>query len=57
MQITVKIQSQYGNKRVFPACEKSALLAKFADCKTFSTDQLGCIRKLGFEIVVKPQTL
>jgi hypothetical protein len=57
MQITVKVVYAYGNKRVYPVCEKAKLLATFAAAKTFTNADLEILRDLGYTITVEQQTV
>jgi len=53
MEIIVEIKSVYGNRSVYPACNKSKLLADIAGTKTFTNRALDSIKALGYSIQVK----
>lgn len=57
MYITVRVTSNFGNTAIYPACEKSRLLAALAGTKTFTDRALETIKYLGYTINVAPQTL
>lgn len=53
MIITIKIDKNYGLQTIYPACDKSRLLAKLAGTKTITAHALETIRDLGYEIQLK----
>ena len=57
MEITVRITNQYGNKTVYPVCDKALLLARLAGFKTLPAHALETIQQLGYQINIQPQTL
>lgn len=57
MKITVEIKMVYGNERIYPVCDKALLLAKLAGSVTLTRSSIDIIKKLGYEISVKNQTL
>jgi len=57
MQITVRITNRYGNRTVYPVCDKALLLARLAGFKTLPTHTLETIKALGYQINIQPQTL
>lgn len=52
-KIIVQIRNVYGVETVYPACERSVLLARLAGTKTLTNDALRTIRALGYEIEVE----
>ncbi len=48
--IRLKIKSAYGVKRLYAACEISALFAELLQTKTFSEFHISKIKALGYEI-------
>lgn len=52
MEIKVRIEKNYGLETVYPACDKSKLLAKLAGTKTITWHAMETIRALGYEIQV-----
>lgn len=57
MELTVKIKNVYGAELVYPACEKSEILAAFCGQKTFSPHHINKLKKLGYTLNVQAQTL
>jgi hypothetical protein len=57
MEITVEIKTVYGNKFIYPICDKAKNLAALAGTKTLTDNSINVIKKLGYEIKIKPQTL
>jgi hypothetical protein len=55
MNIKVTIKSAYGRELVYPACDKSRLLAKLASTKTFTHQHLVYITALGYSVEVYTQ--
>lgn len=53
MEIFVTVKSVYGNSLVYPACDKSKLLAELIGKKTFDRQSLFIIKSLGYIIVIK----
>jgi hypothetical protein len=56
MQITVEIKTVYGNKTIYPVCEKGEYFAQIAGTKTLTHGTVSLIQKLGYEIQVKNQS-
>ena len=52
MEITVRIVSQFGNKRIFPACEKSELFCNIAGTTTLTDATINAIKALGYVVAV-----
>ena len=50
MKITVTVKTVYGETRVYPACETSALLAKLTGNKTLTVEAMKVIKALGYSI-------
>ena len=57
MEITVRVTSNYGNRTVYPVCDKALLLARLAGFKTLPAHALETIKALGYQINIQPQTL
>jgi hypothetical protein len=57
MTITIEIKNVYGNETIYPACDKSRLLARLSGHKTLTRRALEMIKALGYQIEVKPQTV
>lgn len=53
MTITIEIRDIYGIRTVYPACDKSRLLARLAGTKTITRHALETIRALGYTVEVK----
>lgn len=54
--ITVRLEQQYGQKVVQPACSTGQLFAQIAGTKTLTKPTLDIIKQLGYEVRVE-QTL
>lgn len=54
MQLTLQAKEIYGTVKLYPSCEKSALLARLAGTKTLTDDALCLIQQMGYEIQVLP---
>lgn len=52
--IYVTVRNVYGNDLVYPACEKSRLLAELAGRKTLTPSDLRTIRELGYDVTESP---
>lgn len=57
MQILVSIKNVYGVDTVYPECDKAKLFALLCGTKTLTHYALCQIEQLGYNIVVKQQTL
>lgn len=53
-EIKVTIKTVYGNILIYPACEKSEILAALTRKKTFDSRDLEMIKHLGYNIVTVP---
>lgn len=57
-KITVRIDKVYGNKTVYPVCEKAQWFANLAGTRTLTEQAIGLIKKLGYMIeVMNPQPI
>lgn len=52
MNITVRVTNNYGVTVVYPACDKSRLLAQLAGTRTLTSHALKTIAALGYSIEV-----
>ncbi len=57
MNITVRIANNYGNRVVYPVCQRANAFADIAGTKTLTDDVLALIQQLGFGVVVQQETL
>jgi hypothetical protein len=59
MTIIVRVKNVYGNRNVYPACDKSRIFAQMAGHSTLTPATLDGIRRLGYliEIVQEKVTL
>lgn len=57
MNITVTVKHVYGNRTIYPACEKARLLAALNGTKTLTDHAIAIIKRLGYTITVQPETL
>ena len=55
MFITVSIKSIYGNKAVYPVCEKAEAFASIAGTRTLTPQVIKQIKALGYEVRVEPE--
>lgn len=53
LRITVQIRNVYGVETVYPACQRSMLLAQLAGTKTLTPGALRLIQALGYDIQVE----
>jgi hypothetical protein len=53
MKIYLKVTTQYGRERIFPACPVSTKLAELIRQKTFDRSHLRILKELGYEFEVK----
>ncbi|CAB4166010.1 hypothetical protein UFOVP1025_23 [uncultured Caudovirales phage] len=53
MKIIITIKNQYGFDTYHPACPDSILFARIAGTKTLTLATMECIKKLGYQIVLK----
>jgi hypothetical protein len=56
-EFIVNIRSVFGNERIYPISESALLIAKLMERKTFNRDDIEIIKKLGFSVSVKAQTI
>ena len=56
-EIKVKIKENYGNKVVYPACDKSQLFSQIAGTKTLTAETINYILRLGYAIKVMPKKI
>ncbi len=52
MEIKVKIISQFGNQRIFPACPKAELFCEIAGTTTLTDKMVKTIKSLGYTVSV-----
>jgi len=55
LSITVRVRNVYGNKTVYPVCDKAKIFAQLAGHSTLTSMTLDCIRRLGYLIEVEQQ--
>jgi len=53
MSITVRVKNIYGNKTVYPVCDKAKIFAQIAGHSTLTSATLDGIRRLGYLIEVQ----
>jgi hypothetical protein len=53
MSITVRVRNIYGNKTVYPVCDKAKIFAQIAGHSTLTSATLDGIRRLGYLIEVQ----
>ena len=57
MKITVRIRNNYGNKTVYPVCEKAKAFADIATTTSLTPRVIELIKSLGYSIEVETQSL
>jgi hypothetical protein len=57
MSITVRVRNIYGNKTVYPVCDKAKIFAQISGHSTLTSATLDGIRRLGYLIEVQQETV
>jgi hypothetical protein len=57
LAITVRVRNVYGNKTIYPVCDKAKIFAQLAGHSTLTSMTLDCIRRLGYLIEVEQQLI
>jgi hypothetical protein len=57
MEITVRVVTNYGEKIVYPVCDKAKWFAEIAGTKTLTKNTQTCIIKLGYVFKVEQEVL
>ena len=57
LKIVVRVRNIYGNKTVYPVCDKAKIFAQIAGHSTLTSATLDGIRRLGFLIEVQQETV
>ena len=57
LAITVRVRNVYGNRVVYPVCDKAKIFAQMAGHSTLTPATLDCIRRLGYLIEVQQETI
>ena len=52
MKIKLEIRSSYGKKRVYPACDKSKLLAELRGKPCFDDAAIELLKRLGYSVAM-----
>jgi len=55
--ITVRIDSNYGCRVIYPACHTSKLIAQLAGTRTLTDRALAVVKQLGYTVNVQQPTL
>lgn len=53
MNIQVQVKTIYGNKTIYPICEKAKIFASMVGQKTLTMQDVDHIKKLGYTVEVK----
>lgn len=53
MKLKLEKQSSYGRTRIYPACDKSKLLAELAKRTCFDDESIEILKKLGYSVTIK----
>ena len=56
-KITVRIKHVYGNRLIYPVCEKALIFSKMLGTKTLTDSAINYIKQLGYSIEVEAQGL
>jgi len=56
-KITVRIKHVYGNRLIYPVCEKALVFSKMLCTKTLSGSAINYSKQLGYKIAVKTEGL
>lgn len=56
-KIIVELRNVYGKTTAYPISENAILFASLSGKKTLTNDALSILKKLGYEIILKQQTL
>ena len=57
LKIVVRVKNIYGNKTVYPVCDKAKIFAQIAGHSTLTSATLDGIRRLGYLIEVQQETV
>jgi hypothetical protein len=57
LKIVVRVRNIYGNKTVYPVCDKAKVFAQIAGHSTLTSATLDGIRRLGYLIEVQQETV
>ena len=57
MNITVRIQHNYGNRVVYPVCAKALTFAEIAGTTILTDRAVALIKSLGYEVSVQTEKL
>ena len=55
LAITVRVRNVYGNRTVYPVCDKAKIFAQLAGHSTLTSATLDGIRRLGYLIEVQQE--
>ena len=55
--ITVSIKNVYGNRTIYPECDTAKLFAGIASTTSLTQHTIDSIKKLGYNIIVKRETI
>jgi hypothetical protein len=55
LKITVRVRNIYGNRTVYPVCDKAKIFAQMAGHSTLTAATLDGIRRLGYLIEVEQE--
>jgi len=57
MELKVKIKNVFGNKTIYPNCDRSKLLAEFKKQKTLTEEDISILRELGYSFTVESEQI
>ena len=57
MELIVTVKNHYGERRVYPECDKSRLFANIANKMTLTEPTIELIKELGYTFKVKPEVI
>ncbi len=57
MELKVRIKNVFGNKTIYPVCDKSKLLCVFKKQKTLTENDVDILKQLDYSFVIEPDQL
>lgn len=55
--IYVRVKLVYGNKTIYPICQKAKLICSLLNTKTIPQNKIYTIKKLGYNFIIEQHTL
>jgi hypothetical protein len=57
MNLTIEVKTVYGNRLVYPICEKAIVLCQITNQKTFSQFAINKLKEVGYTFTQKEVSL